>query len=95
MEDKIITEFIYYYLYHNQHELENIASGSSQKNLLLRQLQSFKIILPFLNEQKEISLIISKVDSKIKNHQETKLNLETLKKGLMQQLLTGKIRVKV
>jgi len=93
--DKIFVKFFYYYLDYNQQQLETIASGSSQKNLLLRQLESFRIVLPLLSEQKKIGLVLSDIDSRIQNQKDHKLIFENLKKGLMQKLLTGKIRVKV
>lgn len=51
------------------------------------------IVIPPLDEQKEIALILSEVDRKIEEHKKKKQMLEELKKGLMQQLLTGRIRV--
>jgi type I restriction enzyme S subunit len=93
--EKIFVKFVYYYLFHYQKQLETIASGSSQKNLLLRQLDSFKIILPLIYEQQKIGHILSNLDSNIQNQKDQKSILENIKKGLMQQLLTGKIRVKV
>ena len=53
------------------------------------------IPLPSLKEQKEIVSILSEVDVKLQNEKATKAELEQLKKGLSQVLLTGKVRVKV
>lgn len=44
-------------------------------------------------EQQKIASILSNVDSQIQKQQECKSKLESLKKGLMQKLLTGQIRV--
>ena len=55
----------------------------------------FKILIPPLNEQQKIASILSNVDSQIYKQQEYKSKLKSLKKGLMQKLLTGQIRVKV
>jgi len=52
-------------------------------------------MLSSISEQQKIASILSKVDELIHKQQNNKANLENLKKGLMQQLLTGKIRVKV
>jgi len=56
-----------------------------------------KILLPIppIEEQNEIENILSEVDAKIEKEKATKTELEQLKKGLMQVLLTGKVRVKV
>jgi type I restriction enzyme S subunit len=53
------------------------------------------IPIPDIKEQRKIASILSIVDSQIQNRQEQRSKLETLKKGLMQKLLTGKIRVKI
>ncbi len=53
------------------------------------------IPLPPLPEQKKIATIISSVDAKIEKEKEYKEELESLKKGLMQKLLTGQVRVKI
>ena len=54
-----------------------------------------KITVPPLQEQQKIATILSNIDSQIQKQQNYKSNLETVKKGLMQKLLTGQMRVKV
>jgi type I restriction enzyme S subunit len=49
--------------------------------------------LPFLAEQQKIADILSTVDEKLDILREKKETYQTLKKGLMQQLLTGALRV--
>lgn len=51
--------------------------------------------VPSLDEQKKIAEILSSVDKNIEGYEQEKSQYEELKKGLMQQLLTGKKRVKV
>ena len=46
-------------------------------------------------EQEKIASILSEVDFKITSLESKKTNLEKLKEGLMQKLLTGQIQVKV
>jgi len=52
-----------------------------------------KIPRPSLQEQNKISSILVKIDSKVSELQDQKTKLEKLKKGMMQKLLTGQIRV--
>lgn len=61
----------------------------------LTSLRSFFIPLPEIKEQKIIVNFISETNSLVETQQEYKSKLETLKKGLMQKLFTGQIRVKV
>ena len=50
--------------------------------------------LPTLDEQYKIANILSTVDCKLEVLQDKKQEYQQLKKGLMQQLLTVKMRVK-
>lgn len=68
--------------------------STRQQFSILKQAK-LKIPLPKIKEQQKIASILSNIDSQIRKQQEYKSNLETLKKGLMQKLLTGQIRVKV
>jgi len=54
-----------------------------------------KMPVPDIDEQKKIVSIMSHIELNIHENQLYKNYLEKLKKGLMQQLLTGKIRVNV
>lgn len=58
-------------------------------------LSEFVMGLPPLKEQQKIADILSSIDEKLAVLLEKKVNYHELKQGLMQQLLTGKIRVKV
>lgn len=58
-------------------------------------ISKYKVAKPQLIEQQKIAEILSEADSKIEKEESEKAKLEELKKGLMQQLLTGKKRVKV
>ncbi|HLD89078.1 MAG TPA: restriction endonuclease subunit S [Candidatus Nanoarchaeia archaeon] len=58
-------------------------------------MEKLEIFLPPLNEQKKISLILSTIDKKLSIQQSKKSKLESIKKSLMNDLLTGKKRVKV
>jgi type I restriction enzyme S subunit len=57
-------------------------------------IEKLSIPLPPLNEQVKIAEILSKVDDAIKNIDNAIARLERLKRGLMSELLTGRIRVR-
>ena len=59
------------------------------------EVEQYVFALPKVNEQKKIAKILSSVDEDIEGYEQEKSKYEELKKGLMQQLLTGKTRVKV
>ena len=88
-------EYIYYLLNSSRIQKYFIKelTGTTIKNLSLNTLRDAKIEIPKLKEQEKIASILSSVDKKIEEYENKKEKLEELKKGLMQQLLTGKIRV--
>ena len=53
----------------------------------------YKIPLPPLSEQRRIAEILSQIDETIEKEQKYKEKLERIKQGLMEDLLTGKVRV--
>jgi len=71
------------------------AQGSTLKNINLPLLESLKIPLPPLPEQRKIVQILSTIDGKIELERKRKEKLERIKRGLMNELLTGKVRVKI
>ena len=54
---------------------------------------TIKIDLPSLEEQNAIASVLVKADKEIELAKEQLVCLQSQKRGLMQQLLTGKIRI--
>ena len=63
------------------------------KQISYKEFSSLKILLPPINEQKAIGKIISKIQYEIALYEQKLTALETQKRGLMQQLLTGQKRL--
>jgi len=70
------------------------VTGVSVYGLSKNNLKKIRIPLPPSAEQQKIAEILSNVDELIQKQKINKSKLESLKKGLMQKLLTGKIRLK-
>ncbi len=68
-------------------------SGSAQEGFNASKLKYLLILLPSLPEQQLIAEILSQIDETIEKEQKYKEKLERLKQGLMEDLLTGKVRV--
>ena len=94
-KDGINNEFIYYYVDILKEKLMGLASGSTFLEVSKKVVEDIKVVIPSLEEQEKIASILSEVDKKIDDYENKKQKLEELKKGLMQQLLTGMIRVTV
>lgn len=69
--------------------------GSTQKFIALGVIRQILITVPSPREQKEIAEILSAVDEKISVNKKLKEKFTLLKKGLMQDLLSGKVRTKI
>jgi type I restriction enzyme S subunit len=78
-----------------QQLLEKQSTGSTVKGIKGSVLHKLNIALPPFAEQQKIAIILSTVDKKLEVLSEKKTTYQELKKGLMQQLLTGLVRVKV
>lgn len=88
----INARFLFYILNRNKYFL-NFDNGVGQTNLRRDEVLGCPILIPPLEEQKEIVDILLKVDYKIKINEQIKNRLSQLKKGLMQDLLSGRVRV--
>lgn len=75
--------------------LKKAKVGSAQPHITKKDLNAQNIILPPLEEQQKIASILSTVNDQIEVYEQEKVKYEELKKGLMQQLLTGRIQVKI
>lgn len=78
-----------------QEQLNQASSSTTIKTIKAPELESLKLGVPTIPEQKKIAEILSNVDEEIEQEAAEKSKIEQLKKGLMQALLTGKVRVKV
>lgn len=78
-----------------QKQIMSLQAGGNREGLNFQQIRAMDIALPPLPEQALISEIITSISDNIKQ-KTIKLNaLQNTKKALMQDLLTGKVRVKV
>ena len=75
-------------------QIENGVVGSSQKTVSLRTLKGLKILVPTFVERMKISEVLTNVDEKIRYEENILMRYCHLKRGLMQDLLTGRVRVK-
>lgn len=72
--------------------LKNVKAGSHQ-NLILDDIRKITIPMPTIKEQKAIVQILSDMDSEIEALEAHLQKTQNLKQGMMQELLTGKIRL--
>ena len=71
------------------------VQGSVRDSLSFDGLENMKFWIPSLTEQKAIAEVLTTADNEIATHRKKLDALRLQKRGLMQQLLTGKTRVKI
>ncbi len=96
-DDRLFSAFLIEYLqtWTAQYFLETNAVGQTMLNLNTKILGSLPIAVPPKKEQIEIAGILRAVTQQIAEHKIPLEQMKKLKKGLLQDLLTGKVRVNV
>ncbi|WP_443636763.1 restriction endonuclease subunit S [Candidatus Njordibacter sp. Uisw_058] len=75
--------------------IERLATGGANININQEALSQFKVLLPTTEEQKYFSSVNVGFEDSLQKYQEKLSQTQSLKKSLMQDLLTGKVRVTV
>ncbi len=78
-----------------QQSILDKAAGAAQLNISISDLRSMVVYYPCIEEQQKIAAVLSAADAEISTLEKKLACLRDEKKALMQQLLTGKRRVKV
>lgn len=87
-------DFLYYLLSFKQEELYKLQTGGAQPHVYPRDIEAIEIFIPEnKDEQTRISKILFDMDSEISMLESRLTKYQFLKQGMMQQLLTGKIRL--
>ncbi|MBI4559845.1 MAG: restriction endonuclease subunit S [Candidatus Hydrogenedentes bacterium] len=93
---RLVPEFLAYLAQSNYgkayflkvaHKTTNLACINTTK------LKAFPVLVPGLDEQREIVAILEAIDRKIELHKQKRAVLEALFKALLHKLMTGEIRV--
>lgn len=85
--------FLYYLI--QRLRLRSLNEASGVPSLSRETLYSVKVALPALDEQERIAAVIYSVEENISSRKERLKSLLKIKKALMQDLLTGTVRVNV
>jgi type I restriction enzyme S subunit len=88
-------QFIYQYLLLNQQKIYSFQSGGAQPHIYPKDIDALKLRVPSITEQQKIASVLSNADKKIELLEQQLTDLKQEKIALMQQLLTGKRRIKV
>ena len=86
-------DFIYYFLVFNQEVIYKAQTGGAQPHIHPVDLMPLEVNLPELSEQKAIASVLSDMDSEIAALEQRRDKTHAIKQGMMQQLLTGRVRL--
>lgn len=95
--DKIRTEYLFYILGSDiiKKQIRIRTKQMTVMNLHLEEIKEFQIPKPSQKEQYLIAELLKVADERIEKEQAYLNKLQQIKKGLMQDLLTGRVRVRV
>lgn len=88
------SKFLYYQMNRNNYYL-SFNNGVSQTNLKKEEVLECPLLIPDIQEQIQIVKVIDTANEELNQYQQKLQTLQLQKKGLVQQLLTGKVRVKI
>lgn len=87
-------DFLFYILSAKQEDLYKLQTGGAQPHVYPRDIEKIEISIPQdTKEQSAIADVLSDMDSEIQSLKARLTKYQSLKQGMMQQLLTGKIRL--
>ena len=92
-KDGVSNEFMYYLVLILKPKMIERAIGSTFLEIGKREVASLEVKLPPHDEQCEIAAVLSDMDTEIATLQRRRDKTRALKQGMMQQLLTGRIRL--
>lgn len=89
------NRFFYYYFQAPQiiTQIKLLTNSSSQGNIGMRDIEKLEFPVPSKEEQTAIANVLSDMDAEIEELNQKKEKLKMIKEGMMQQLLTGRIRL--
>lgn len=93
LSKEIDTEWLFYLIDFKQKNIKALNQTGTQGNLNSGIVGKFKFARPDKDEQKRMATLLSNADKTIDDEQKYKQKLLSLKQGLMNDLLIGRVRV--
>ena len=93
-DEATVNEWLFYWFQRNYERVRSFAGGSSQDNLNLSLLKDMDVSRPDITKQKEIVARIKATDDLIASLNAQDRAARRVKQSLLQNLLTGRIRLK-
>lgn len=93
--EELSTQYLGYYFKSEdaKERIRNVAVGQTMASLNTKLMNAFKVVLPTIEEQKDIAALLSNMDTLISALEKQISKKKAIKQGAMQELLTGKRRL--
>ena len=92
--DAFVSEYLYFNLDARYDELRGMSTGDGGRGgLNLRIIRSISVPFPLFEEQTAIAAVLSDMDAEITALEHRRDKTKQIKQGMMQQLLTGRVRL--
>jgi type I restriction enzyme S subunit len=93
--DTSISRWFFYSAQTNRfhRQIRELTTGTALKQLPASKLKQIQIVLPSENERSKIITLVNANDARIRAEEAKLAKLKQVKRGLMDDLLTGKVRV--
>lgn len=90
---EVTVEFLLHWFTYYGDRIDDLGSGSTVKGISVIELNHLPISLPDTTEQNAIATVLSDMDTEIEELERRRDKARQIKQGMMQQLLTGRIRL--
>lgn len=91
--DGVDNEFLYYSLLTMKDQMLEKATGSTFLEISKKKTEGLSLLVPSTKEQEAIAEVLSDMDAEITALKQRRDKTKLLKQGMMQELLTGRIRL--
>ena len=91
-ESEMDPYLLHQQLVHRKQQLTALSAGTHQQNISQSMIEKFEVFVPSLEEQEEMVDVLRSLESAIDKNSHQKEQLQRLKQGLMQDLLSGEVR---
>lgn len=88
-----IYAFYYFLSESGQQQIRNVTKGGAQATVTIEDIREFTIPYPNLKERTLIAQTLSDMDNEIEQLEKKLAKYQQIKQGMMQELLTGRIRL--
>ncbi len=94
-EKQLLSLYLYYHLFYRiiEKQINTLLTGSNYPAINSKNVKSLLFPLPPLPEQQAIAQILSDMDAEIESLQKKRDKYKLIKEGMMDKLLTGKVRL--